>query len=82
MTIAPYGRMSLTNYITQSIIGSMLFYNWGFGLHDNLGITASVAVGALLFVLQWAFCYWWMKSHAHGPLEYIWKKATWIGQKK
>lgn len=82
MTIAPYGRMSLTNYITQSIIGSMLFYNWGFGLHDNLGITASVIVGALLFVLQWTFCYWWMKSHAHGPLEYIWKKATWIGQKK
>ena len=34
-TFIPYGRMSLTNYITQSIIGSMLFYNWGFSLHDD-----------------------------------------------
>ena len=30
--IAPYGKMSLTNYLSQSIFGAMLFYNWGFGL--------------------------------------------------
>ena len=33
--------MSLTNYITQSIVGSMLYYNWGFALHNQFGITAS-----------------------------------------
>ena len=76
--LIPYGRMSLTNYITQSIIGSMLFYNWGFGLHDNLGITASVLVGALIFVVQLAFCRWWMRRHSHGPMEYLWKRATWL----
>jgi len=76
--IIPYGRMSLTNYIMQSIIGSMLFYHWGFDLHDDLGITASALVGVCLFFLQWTFCRWWLKHHTHGPLEYLWKRGTWL----
>ena len=76
--IIPYGRMSLTNYITQSIIGSMLFYNWGFALHDDLGVTASFLTGILIFVVQFAFCRWWMNRHTHGPMEYLWKRATWL----
>lgn len=79
--ITPYGRMSLTNYITQSIIGSMLFYNWGFGLHSKLGITYSFVVGVGLCLLQIIFCRWWMNHHKQGPLEYLWKKATWIDVK-
>ena len=75
--IMPYGRMSMTCYVTQSIVGSMLFYNWGFGLHAHLGITASLLLGALLFLLQYSFCRWWMGRYSHGPLEYAWKRATW-----
>ena len=82
MKIGPYGRMSMTNYITQSMIGSLLFYHWGFALHDDLGITYSALVGVGLFLLQWAFCRWWLSRHSHGPFEYVWKKATWIGAKK
>ena len=39
--IIPYGKMSPTNYITQSIIGSFLFYHWGVGLDSHLTITAT-----------------------------------------
>lgn len=81
MKIAPYGRMSLTNYLTQSMIGSLLFYHWGFGLHDDLGITASALVGVAIFLIQWMLCCWWLARHSHGPFEYLWKKATWIGKK-
>ncbi len=80
--LRPYGKMTLTSYIMQSIVGSMLFYNWGFGLHNKLGVTYSFLLGIVLFLLQYLFCYWWMKHHKHGPLEYIWKKLTWIGVKK
>lgn len=80
--LAPYGKMTLTAYVTQSIIGSFLFYNWGLGLHDKLSITYSFLVGIILFLIQYSFACWWMKSHRHGPLEYIWKKATWINIKK
>lgn len=82
MKLSPYGRMSLTDYFTQSILGSLLFYGWGFGLHRYLGVTASFLVGITLFLLQFAFANWWMRSHKHGPMEWIWKKATWIKLKK
>ncbi|MGI6220105.1 MAG: DUF418 domain-containing protein [Bacteroidaceae bacterium] len=75
----PYGRMSLTNYVTQGMAGSLLFYNWGFDLDQHLGITASVGLGIVLLAVQFTFCHYWMKSHRHGPLEYVWKRLTWIG---
>ncbi len=75
--IIPYGKMSMTCYVTQSIVGSMIYYNWGFGLHAHLGITASFLVGILLFLIQFSLCRWWMSRYSHGPLEYAWKRATW-----
>ncbi|MDO4931982.1 MAG: DUF418 domain-containing protein [Prevotellaceae bacterium] len=78
MIFAPYGRMSLTNYVTQSVIGSMLFYHWGFGLYRYLSISASVCVGLCLFLLQMAFCHWWFRNHKRGPLEALWRKGTWL----
>lgn len=41
MRFTSYGKMSLTNYIGQSVIGSLLFYHWGFELGRFLGITYS-----------------------------------------
>lgn len=82
MRFSVYGRMSLTMYITQSIMGSFIFYNWGLGMYDKLGITASLFVGIGLFIIQYTFCYFWFKRFNHGPLEFVWKKATWIGASK
>ncbi|MBE6217988.1 MAG: DUF418 domain-containing protein [Bacteroidales bacterium] len=79
--IAPYGKMSLTNYLTQSIFGAMLFYNWGFGLYRHCGHTASILMGAAFIVLQYMFCRWWLRSHRRGPFEELWSRATWIGRR-
>lgn len=76
--LAPYGRMSLTNYLSQSLIGSFLFYNWGLGLYKYTGITVCFLMGIGIFLIQFFFCHWWLRSHRHGPLEWLWKKATWI----
>lgn len=74
--LIPYGKLSMTNYVTQGIIGSALFYHWG--LYLRLGITASVLVGVAIFAVQYAFCRLWVGRHNHGPLEYLWKRATWL----
>lgn len=76
--MAPYGRMSLTIYLSQSLIGGFLFYNWGLGLYQYTGITASLLIGIAVFALQFLFCRWWLRSHRQGPLEWLWKKGTWI----
>ncbi len=76
--LAPYGRVSLTNYLSQSLIGGFLFCNWGLGLYRHTGITACFFMGVGVFLLQYFFCRWWLRSHRQGPLEFLWKKATWI----
>lgn len=76
--LAPYGRMSLTNYLSQSLLGGFLFYNWGLGLYLHTGITVCFLMGIAVFLLQFFFSHWWLRSHRHGPLEWLWKKATWI----
>lgn len=80
--IAPYGKMSLTNYLTQSIFGAMLFYNWGFGLFRHFGHTADLFLGIGFIALQFIFCTWWMKHHKRGPFEQLWANATWLTRKK
>lgn len=74
--LIPYGKMSMTNYVTQGILGAFLFYHWG--LYLQLGITASELLGIVAFLIQYFLCRLWVGRHNHGPLEYIWKKATWI----
>lgn len=44
--------------------------------------TLSLVIGILIFLLQFVFCRWWLKSHKQGPLESLWHKLTWIGSKK
>ena len=80
--IAPYGKMSLTNYLGQSIIGAAIFYNWGLGLFRHFGHTADFFLAIAFVALQFLFCTWWMKHHKRGPLEQLWCTATWFGKKK
>ncbi|HQO49176.1 MAG TPA: DUF418 domain-containing protein [Bacteroidales bacterium] len=76
--LSPIGRMSLSNYILQSIMGSIIYYGFGLGLYRYTGATYSLLIGIALAVLQGLFSKWWMKHHAQGPLETLWHKATWI----
>ncbi len=77
-----YGKMSLSNYIIQSIIGSFIYYGFGLGLYKYTGATYCLLIGIALAILQGFFSSWWMKNHKQGPLETIWHKLTWIGSGK
>lgn len=76
--IIPYGRMSMTCYVTQSIIGSFLFYNWGLGLYRYVGIAPSFLIGVAIFLLQYRFCCWWLRTRRRGPMEQLWRTLTYI----
>ena len=78
MRFVPIGRMSLTMYIAQSMIGSALFHPWGLGLAARLGSVASLGVGIGIFAILYTFAALWLSRHRQGPLEWLWRKATWI----
>lgn len=74
--LAPYGRMSLTCYVTQAVIGVPFFYGFGLGMYRHVGPFAALFFGLAVFALQCAFAHAWLKHHAHGPLEWLWRAAT------
>lgn len=75
-----YGKMSLTNYITQSIGGALIYFPLGLYLAPYCGYTLSLLIGILFPFLQIQFCKWWLKSNKQGPLERVWHKLTWINK--
>lgn len=76
--IVPYGQMSLTNYISQSLIGCAIYLNWGVGLYQYTGAIYCIMIGLLIFSVQLWFSSFWLSRFKQGPFEWLWKKATWI----
>lgn len=77
-----YGRMSLTNYIAQSVMGAVIYFPFGLSLAPHCGYAVSLLVGVLTFLLQVQCCKWWLGKHKQGPLEQVWHKWTWLGTGK
>lgn len=42
------------------------------------GAVACFGIGVCIFVVLLVFSRWWLASHIQGPLEWIWKKLTWL----
>lgn len=76
------GKMSLTDYLLQSIIGGFLFYNWGLGLYTVCGHTLSLLLGIVFCLCLYGFCRFWCSHFRRGPLEELWARATNIGLKE
>ena len=73
---APAGRMSLTVYIGESVLLSLLYCGYGLGFFGQWGAFAVVLSG----IFTWAFlsliAWQWMKRFDQGPLEKIAALAT------
>lgn len=76
--LAYYGRMSLTSYVTQPLIGVPLFYGYGFALYHYFGATLSLLWGIVFLTLQLWFCKFWLRRFYYGPLEWIWRALTFM----
>ncbi|MBK3519365.1 DUF418 domain-containing protein [Carboxylicivirga marina] len=72
------GRMSLTAYVMQSIIGGFVFFGYGLGIGPEVRHTVSFGIGIVLFTIQFYACKYWIINYKQGPLEKLWHKLTWI----
>jgi len=73
---APVGQMAFTNYLSQSIITSVIFY--GFGLFDRLQRYEVYYVVAGIWLFQVIFSHIWMKYFRFGPFEWVWRSLTYL----
>lgn len=73
---APYGRMALTNYVSQSVIFTFLLFGWGLGYLGELRQLYAFLIAIVFIGLQIWLSKWWLTHFAYGPLEWLWRSLT------
>ena len=71
---APVGQMAFTNYLSQSIITSIIFL--GFGLFSKLQRYEVYYVVAAIWLFQVIFSNIWLHYFRFGPFEWLWRSLT------
>lgn len=74
--IAKAGRMSMTMYITQSIICTLIFYHFGLGLYGKIGVDTATWMAIGIYAIQLVFATIWFTFFKQGPIEAVWKRIT------
>ena len=73
--LAPAGRMALTNYLCQSIVQSVFFYGYFMG-HWGMPRAWQAVFVAVVYTVQIVFSHWWLSKFRYGPMEWLWRAAT------
>jgi uncharacterized protein len=73
---APVGKMALTVYVSQTLFGLLLFYNFGFHLFLKTSPGINIILAIPVFIIQSLFCRWWLKYFNYGPIEWLWRSLT------
>ncbi|MBN7816109.1 DUF418 domain-containing protein [Algoriphagus sp. YJ13C] len=70
------GKMALTNYILQSVIGLFLFSSIGLGWYEKLSPVQTFLLAIGVFIFQWFYSKLWLSYFQYGPLEWLWRCFT------
>ncbi|MCD0280096.1 DUF418 domain-containing protein [Xanthomonas melonis] len=76
--LAPAGRMALSNYLPQSLLCTWIFYGYGLGWFERLPRVWQLPFAAGLFALQVVVSQWWLRGFRFGPVEWLWRSATYL----
>ena len=72
----PAGKMSLTIYISQSVITSLIFGPWGLGLFQELQTWQVFLLAFIIWLLLSYLAALWLKRFNQGPLEKLVSSLT------
>ena len=75
-TFESVGKLSMTNYLMQTIICTSVFYGYGLGLYGKLGVFWGVVFGITLYSLQCVFSVYYLKRFKRGPCESVLRMWT------
>lgn len=74
--LEPAGRMSLSLYLLQSLVCSLIFFGYGAGLYGQVDRWGQVQIAGVLFVAQCVFATFWLRRFRQGPAEALVK--AWV----
>ncbi|MGI9401469.1 MAG: DUF418 domain-containing protein [Rhizobiaceae bacterium] len=74
--LAAAGRMALSNYLLQSVIGAFVFYGFGLALFNQVDLVTIVVIILAASFIQIVFSVFWLKRFRHGPMEWVWRSLT------
>nr|WP_303657308.1 DUF418 domain-containing protein [Asticcacaulis aquaticus] len=73
-TLEPVGRMAFTNYLSQSLIMTAIFYGGrGFGLYGTMGHAQIIPIVAGIWIGQIVVSHLWLRAFHYGPFEWVWR---------
>jgi uncharacterized protein len=67
----PAGAMSLTVYISQSVIASVIFSSWGLGLFQEVQTWQVLLLAFGIWLALVYFSTIWLRKYKQGPLEQL-----------
>lgn len=74
----PYGKMALTNYVFQSIVGTFIFFGWGLGYITKIPNSVAFIMAIAVIITQMWLSKIWLKYYKYGPLEWVWRSLTFL----
>ena len=74
--VASAGRMSLSAYLSQTLIFTTVFYGYGLGVAYSWGPTQVVLLSVVIYAGQLLLCHWWQARYRRGPAEWLWRSLT------
>ncbi|RHW43590.1 DUF418 domain-containing protein [Neobacillus notoginsengisoli] len=75
---ANVGRMSMTNYLLQSLISTLIFYGYGAGLYGKVSVLTGTVLVVAVFIAQAVGSRIWLSRFNYGPLEWVWRSFTYL----
>lgn len=73
---AASGRMACTNYLSQSLLGLLIFYGVGLGLGARVSLLQTELIALCVYGFQLFFSALWLRWFRYGPVEWVWRMLT------
>ena len=74
--LAPVGRMAMTNYLTQTLLATMVMHGHGLGWFGEMGRAEMWGIVVPIWVFQILWSKWWLGRYRFGPAEWLWRSLT------
>lgn len=74
--LASIGKMSLTNYILQSVFCIAIFYSYGLGFYGQVRPLHLLGIAVVIYIIQIVFSSLWLRFFKQGPLEWLWRRLS------